>query len=413
MNISSLTTVYRRSTMANQSYYQSLLQERSADIALGSTILIIIGALVGMIGNSLIIHFYFFRIKERGERYFIPLLAIVDFTGCITSSSFYVMDNTFLFNYPSSAACRLLSFLQICIPGISGHVLLIISIQRYLLICKPFGPKMTLFWKRFAFGIACIISIVYSVPLLKTSGVSEEDNASLGYNFTTYICRFSVGSSPGMPAYFALLFLIMVANLSITAGLYIPVLKRINISRGFKNKNYHIQNENNISSQTESSNAPEIEMDGNNHEKTDIETQPKFINDSCRKGKFKPSEGKSNVSKVVQINKQVQTGHGAKEKNPVSKSDAAQKRITIMFFVLILAYIISYTPPLIISIVFYALDGFTFITMSKAELAMCFYLTRLVFLNHIVNPFVYGYFDTMFRNGLVKLCTRKKSLPLA
>ena len=89
------TTVSGFSSLANESYYLSLLQKRSADIALGSTILIIIGALVGVIGNSLIIHFYFFRIKERGERYFIPLLAIVDFTGYITSSSFYIMDNTF------------------------------------------------------------------------------------------------------------------------------------------------------------------------------------------------------------------------------------------------------------------------------------------------------------------------------
>ena len=396
--------------MANESYYLSLLQERSADIALSSTILIIIGVLVGIIGNSLIIHFYFFRIKERGERYFIPLLAIVDFTGCITSSSFYIMDNTFFFNYPSSAACRVLSFLQICIPGISGHILLIISIQRYLLICKPFGPKMTIFWKRLAFGIACFISLAYSVPLLKTSGVSTEDNMSLGYNFTTYICKLSVvGSSPGMFAYFALLFLIMAANILITAGLYIPVLKRINISRGFKNKNYNVQNDSNISSQAESSNVNEIEMDDVNQGKNDIDMQPQIITVSNEFGKEKPetSRENTNVSKVVQIYKQAQTNHGAKQKNAVSKSDAAQKRITIMFFVLILAYIISYTPPLIISIVLYAVDDFSFVTMSKDELAMCVYLTRLVFLNHIVNPFVYGYFDTMFRNGLVNMCKRK------
>ena len=113
------------------------------------------------------------------------------------------------------------------------------------------------------------------------------------------------------------------------------------------------------------------------------------------------------MSKVVGRNKQMPTQHPDIEKKVVSKSVAAQKRITIMFFVLILAYIISYTPPLIISIVLYAVEDFKFVTMSKAELAMCVYMTRLVFLNHIVNPFVYGYFDTMFRNRLLTWCKRK------
>ena len=395
--------------MGRDNYYLSVLLERFSSVALGSTILIIIGVIVGLIGNSIIIYFYFLRIKEKGERYFIPLLAIVDFIGCLTSSSFYIMDNTFFFNYPSSAVCRVLSFLQICIPGISGHVLLIISIQRYLLVCKPFGPKMTIFWKRLAFGIACFISLAYSIPLLKTSGVSEEDNTSLGYNFTTYICRFSVDSSPGMSAYFALLFLIMVANLSITAGLYIPVLKRINISLGFKNKNYDIQNESNISSQVESSHSTEIEMDDITHGRAKIATNPKIItvSDLHKEGRLETSEIKTNMSKVVGRNKQMPTQHPDIEEKVVSKSVAAQKRITVVFFVLILAYIISYTPPLIISIVLYAVEDFKFVTMSKAELSMCVYMTRLVFLNHIVNPFVYGYFDTMFRNRLLTWCKRK------
>uniref|UniRef100_A0A8W8MHW3 G-protein coupled receptors family 1 profile domain-containing protein n=1 Tax=Magallana gigas TaxID=29159 RepID=A0A8W8MHW3_MAGGI len=70
--------------MDNDSYYHLLLENKTADIALGSTILIIIGGVIGVIGNSLIIYFYFFRVKERGERYFIPVLGVVDLLGCLT-----------------------------------------------------------------------------------------------------------------------------------------------------------------------------------------------------------------------------------------------------------------------------------------------------------------------------------------
>ena len=150
-------------------------------------------------------------------------------------------------------------------------------------------------------------------------------------------------------------------------------------------------------------------MDDITHGTAEIATKPKIIpvSDLHKEGRLETSEVKTNMSKVVGRNKQMPTQHQDIEKKVVSKSGAAQKRITIMFFVLILAYIISYTPPLIISIVLYAVEDFKFVTMSKAELAMCVYMTRLVFLNHIVNPFVYGYFATMFRNRLRTWCKRK------
>lgn len=87
--------------------------------------------------------FLFFRIKERGERYFIPLLGIVDILGCLFLAIFHIMDIYDVFNFQSIIACQIFSFLQVCIPVISGHSLLLISIQRYRLVCKPLCPKMT------------------------------------------------------------------------------------------------------------------------------------------------------------------------------------------------------------------------------------------------------------------------------
>ena len=205
--------------MDNNTYYQELLLNRYSDIALGSTILIIIGGVIGVLGNAAIIFFYFFRIKEKGERYFIPLLAVVDLLGCLTSPPYYIMDNLRLYNYPSTLACRVLSFLQICIPGISAHMLLVISIQRYILVCRPFGPRMTLLWKRISFGIVCVISFAYSFPLLMTAGVNKESISFIGQNVTTEVCKFAMNPSPLMSAYVTLLFVIMVVNICLTTGL--------------------------------------------------------------------------------------------------------------------------------------------------------------------------------------------------
>lgn len=55
------------SRMANETYKQFQLMDRFSDITLSNTILVIIGAFIGVIGNTVVIFFYFFRIKERGE----------------------------------------------------------------------------------------------------------------------------------------------------------------------------------------------------------------------------------------------------------------------------------------------------------------------------------------------------------
>ena len=176
--------------MDYNTYYQKLLLIRYSDIALGSTILIIMGGVIGIIGNITIIFLYFFRIKEKGERYFIPLLAVVDLLGCLASPPYYILDKEYLYNFTSFICRWILMFLQICIPGMSGHTLLLISIQRYMLVCKPFGPKMTLFWKRVSFGIVCLVSLAYSFPLLATVGVYEKVIPFMNQNVTTEVCKF-------------------------------------------------------------------------------------------------------------------------------------------------------------------------------------------------------------------------------
>ena len=168
--------------MDNKTDY--VLFSKFSDIILSNFVLLIIGGVVGLIGNAVIIFFYTCRIKDKGERYFIPLLALVDLFGCMIYPVFYPLESW------SSVVCRIFSFLQICIPGISGHMLLLISIQRYLLVCRPFGPRMTKFWKRVSFGIVCVISLAYSIPMLVTAEVYEDNFTFMKQNLTSKGCRF-------------------------------------------------------------------------------------------------------------------------------------------------------------------------------------------------------------------------------
>uniref|UniRef100_A0A8W8LZ43 G-protein coupled receptors family 1 profile domain-containing protein n=1 Tax=Magallana gigas TaxID=29159 RepID=A0A8W8LZ43_MAGGI len=407
--------------------YQFHFLNRYSDIALSSSILIIIGAVIGSIGNVVIIFFYFFRIKERGERYFIPLLGIVDLLGCLTSPPYYIMDNEYMFDYPSTAACRILTFLQFCIPGISGHTLLVISIQRYLLVCKPFGPKMTHFWKRVSFGIVCLFSFAYSVPLLATAGVFRDEVVYMNHDVTTEVCKLSGEKSLSMSIYTILLSVIMVANLILTAGLYIPVLRQVRISFRSRTGTYEIHRDSNAGSTTETSQTTrtsDIEID--NPDKPSIPLEMEVIEtktvvpNSPKKVRFASIDttNKQADDKIVQNDAAVHVANDASENvaehhktakiKPKSKSASAQRRVSIMFLFLIAEYMVSYTPALIVLNLFYLLDGFTFHTLTRARMAVWMFLTRLVFLNHIVNPFIYGYFDSKFKKQLQKSFQRKQ-----
>lgn len=186
------------------------------------------------------IFFYLFRIKERFERYFIPLLAIVDLVECFVSCPFYIMDNTFYFNHPSDIVCKILTFLQAFMTGLSGHILLVICIQRYLLVCRPFGPKMTLFWKKVWFATAGFISLFYSAPLLAISGNKTTDDIFLNHTIQTTLCKYyAVDNSPNITAYFGLLALISLVSITLTATFLITLVRRIQVSfsgRMSKNK---------------------------------------------------------------------------------------------------------------------------------------------------------------------------------
>ncbi|VDI00672.1 Hypothetical predicted protein [Mytilus galloprovincialis] len=204
------------------------LKDRYSDILLCHTVLVIIGTVIGVLGNIASIVFYSCRIKERGERYFIPLLAIIFLT-----------------------VCYFITFLSRFASGMSEHIILIISLQRYLLVCKPFGPKMTLFWKRVSLSVACVFTLLYTCPLLGISGTKTFADVFRNHTINTTSCSLSTAGTKSTAIYFGLLALIILCNLVITTVLCIPVLKRIQTS--FPNssgqKSLNNKQEQNISSQ--------------------------------------------------------------------------------------------------------------------------------------------------------------------
>ncbi|VDH96203.1 Hypothetical predicted protein [Mytilus galloprovincialis] len=415
--------------MRNNTDYGEILRDKYSGIYLSNSICIVIGTLIGIFGNCVVIFVYLFRIKERGERYFIPLLAIVDLIGCFVSCPFYIMDNTFYYNYPSDIVCRIFTFLQAFVAGFSAHILVVICVQRYLLVCKPLGPTMTLFRKKVSFTTALFLSLVYITPLLAISGIKTTDELFLNHTVQTTLCKYyAEDTSASITAYFGFLGLISVVNIIITAALFIPVLRRINISfSGKKWKNvYHINQDSNTSSNTESISQSNktCSIDSYTHNYVPNQIKPggigvtkcisnpdvnykkkEFLN--IRSNKEPSPDDVENGTSFDNTTKSDDIVPSNNETNPEVNSKtrkvAVKRRITIMYFVIIITYILSYIPSLLILILAYAIGDFNVITLTAGETFAWTYFSHFVFLNHIVNPFIYSYFDVKFRTEL-KTC---------
>ena len=422
--------------MENNTYYLEFLYNRHSDIVWTSSILIIIGCVIGIIGNAIVIYFYFFRIKERGERYFIPWLAVVDLLGCIVLPINRVLTTKFMYHFPGQTTCRLLSFLNISFPGISGHMLLLISIQRYLLVCKPIRPKMTRILKRLSFGIVCLVTVAYSSPLLFIKRFLKTTVVYMNLNITAEVCTYPEDLKPSLRAYTTILLVIVVTNILLAAGFYIPVLKRISLL--FRAKKYKLKKigsfNSNRGSLYKASRAIVlrnvrcnfIKM-RNFNKMQDIDITETVSNPSKRSDEeahntttapittmsdIKMTENVSNSTKRSdEEGLSTTTSEGLSsptEKEPIKRETTSNhRRITIMFFLILVTYVLSYTPPVVLYILFYHLEDFTPLTMTKAETAVWYYMSGLLVLNHIINPLIYGCFDKMFRSQLRQSCQRK------
>ena len=213
-----------------------------------------------------------------------------------------------------------------------------------------------------------------------------------------------------MDAYLILLFVIMVANIFLTTCFYIPILKHISVSLHFRTTQNEIQEKRHADPQEESSqiaHTSESDQTSCSYQIKVLEKDKNLIG-SIKMVDFPTLKGSRDPS---EIKKEKDLNH-MKKKIGIPRSSSVQRRITIMFFVLIVVYVISYTPPLVIMIRFNMLGYSMFLTMTQVETGLWIYLGQMVILIHIINPLIYGPFDTKFRENLRTSCV-KYFLPIS
>lgn len=529
--------------MENETDY-AIIYKKYSTALLTSNVLTLVGAAVGIIGNIIIIGFYHFRIKDKSERYFIPALAAVDFSACIINAYGNTVLNDNMFNFTEHFHCQVIWFLELFISGFSGHMVLIIALQRYLLICKPFGPHMTLRRKRAALLVTFLLTILYASPSWAMSGIKTETRVYMSKNITTTMCVFVVDYTSSAIAYSGILLFLTVANAIVCISLYLPIIRVIHRSfsthktcstivpfcGAFEDSGF--ENENSVSStyrgkqqifmndilrelQTDDAqctlgvsrtdlislddegcecgiqNALSVQTDGeilkdedksdkanvsvieiksdsgtvnreNENERISIYSDTNGISEMCdsldnetqtstmgdpnqKRTSEKLTEtnttltvtskdnetdfhiGAEGIAKRIRENSEYHDGTISDKSNDYrktlstsretrasplkvsvrlfrtsSKLERMKATMNIMFMTIIIVYVISYIPSLVILILRYSKPDFDYLDFSETEYFVWFFFSRFVFINHIINPFIYGYFDVKLKREFVR-----------
>ncbi|CAC5396154.1 unnamed protein product [Mytilus coruscus] len=356
-------------------------------------VFLIIYFIVGVFGNAMVLIVYQTKFrKESDSRYFIPILALVDLLATLLRVPFELWRTILPVNFQDINACRYLWFAVNIFTFSSIYFLGIITLQRYLKVCRPFGPQLTLRWRRVSLVIVFLLAAGTGAPFVIWDEILEVPNPAL--NVTGYICAADVfevnENSDSILGFICFISFVIVSvmmeliilNSLIARRIFILIrnnnarknstkLARSNVSKERSGSTFYVVQEG--TSMTEA-NSTDFSITNNEQETRQEKVEVPL----------------SNYSK-------------ANKATSENQEPASSRKFSYMFMVISLAFILSYLPQifLLFSLI---KDRYFWIKISQTETIVFKFIDHMTTVNNIVNPYVYGFFDQKFRASAKTLC---------
>ncbi|CAC5419409.1 unnamed protein product [Mytilus coruscus] len=396
--------------------------------ALPNIVITILYLFLGIIGNTVIIYVYAFATKSNiHNKYFILVLAIVDIIACVVNCVFTIVLDFMQLTFTSDGFCKLLRVLCHVTALMSAFILLVIAIQRYLLVCRPFGRQMTPSVRKLFVVLSVILSSILGFPAAIFYGIA--DVSHLGVNGTA--CKYTENyvGSPKLLIYNYIFMLTCVFGIIAVCVLYFQVVRRIykqrnKFPKGRKSSKNEKEETTDFSTtdsemQSESRLVDIINQEklgGNIKRKTSYNPFARF---SSRSNKISHTEGtmltntempsetglESNSSRSLDrsIKRKMSITATAKQrvrsKSKKIKASLKYHRVSLMFITITVVCFASYIPLRSLELMEVQDKDFVEKTFGNFLPLYRFLYTSYI-LNNIVNPLIYGLFDKEFRKRL-------------
>ena len=378
---------------------EQLLMSLNSDVIqqrLPNTILTAIMMVLGVIGNIIVLYVFLKRLNQRNnERYFVPFLALVDFAACVIGPTFSLLENVYPVTFPSAVVCKTMWYATSLTSGLSLSLLFIIAINRYLKLCRPHGRQMTVHHKRMFMAAMFIIVTLILIPMVFFVELHYIDFLYSNRHIFGITCApHNPRQTLGETIYFGCMFGVISIIIIITAVLYTAVGKVV-FERLKKSRKGSVPN----SIQP----SPQLVRNQriNHNRKTSalsvITATNAVLNETNGElGKRKESETNGHVTQIPR------------------STQGAYKQYRMNFYIMFLTIFICNTISFVPSMIYLLLhehDLYFWFRHDAGALNVHLTMHRLFVTNHVLNPFIYGYFDITFRRHVIETFRRKPKSP--
>ena len=407
--------------MSNKSE-QALLEAFNNEVrsaAMPGIVFVSMLCVLGFFGNLLVLYVFLFRYKSCNFRYFVLCLCLTDLTSSLTTIPGEAVTQLFWYTYPYPMVCKVKSFFNVFTVCAEAFCLLTISVDRHRKVCKPHSWQIR---PRVSLGL-CIgvyaVAFILALPVSFFWGTHTETLLYQGRNVTVTKCEkdqaYVYSVQPVI--YSASVQAIVSVSLVVMLVLYVLVastlfknkktnLKPVKHSIGQSDKCQKRPNAYTLSPLSKET-KPEVSesgystytdteqgngsasMDTDGELRTEDET---FTNSDFDTLAEENSQGKKQPKR-------------SKRRSKRKTGDMASRiqRKTRITFILSIVFIIT-------TILYFTLLDLIaeniLPKLSAVEKAVYFFFFRLVFINHVINPVVYGLLDPQFRKEMKKIPRR-------
>lgn len=452
-------SVLRNGTGDKQEGPQNLdeLNNEIAQALFPVLVVIVFLMVIGIIGNVLMILFCRFQNKLSTTICFIMCLAAFDITTCAITMPLEIIDLNFYYTYPSKTLCIITRFVNYF--GVTGSDLLLVAIaaERYRKICLPFENQLSIGKSKVVIIMCVLVSVILACPSIFLNSVAKVKIKTANLDIYAYECTTRTESSYStfLLAYYIAQCSIFTISITILSVVYILIGRALQKHKSVMSAiTKHVPDDN-------TSNATEVVALRHSCKISQIKIQSTCTdsikpgvfesleenNEPITKNKVLDSDdviGAANQYALVEdcgdgcstndSFESLRKNNGALTKRIVSDSDGVieaandfplvkdresgcstkdcgltshvivprkkslveTQKHTALLFSITVAYIVSFLPYLCLSVKrkFFDKDG---VVMSTSELITYNFVIRSYFLNGVVNPFIYGFFNSAFR----------------
>ena len=366
------------------------------------TVFVGIEAVVGFCGNLLILYVFLFHYHKCNFKYFVLCLSFIDTTSTLTTLPGEVVTQTFWYVYPVPLVCKIKSFFNVLTVCGSAFGLLVIAIDRYRKVCRPLAwqikPKVAMI----LIFVQLTISFIIAIPVPFFWGTHSFLKEYQGHNITVTVCeidakfkhtdyplKYSIVTETTLAIVMLILFI-----------LYIFVVRKLlQMKPGDKKKDLQAENSQIQRSNGTTFSGRAVSDDDNSGQGQSVELQDTADSTVSRSADEAETDIKTSaISSEVEAASKMSSTLSAKRAASTKTSRRTKiRRKTLIMFILTAVFI--FTTVLYFTLLSLIAKG-VLESLTSAQKSIYFFFFRLYFINHVINPILYGILDLKFRRVL-------------